>query len=88
VEADDNNNMTEGRGDILSKPQHPWNSGGGHPFTAAPSRMKTQEAPYVNKDSSLTTIFMLFFMDVIQMLLAETNKYTQYLDTLDNDRHS
>jgi hypothetical protein len=35
----------------------------------------------VNKDSTHITLFHLF-MEVIQLLLAETNKYS---DTLDND---
>jgi hypothetical protein len=70
----------------LVKAQHPWNSGEDHPFIGDPSGLKTQEAPYVNKNSSPTTIFHLFFTDVIQLLVAETNKYyNQYLDTLDND---
>jgi hypothetical protein len=41
----------------------------------------------VNKDSTPTTFFFLFFMDVIQVLAIETNKYyIQYLGTLENDR--
>jgi hypothetical protein len=40
----------------------------------------------VNKGSSLISVFSLFFMDVILLLVAKTNKYcNQYLDTLDND---
>jgi hypothetical protein len=36
--------------------------------------------------SSQITVHFLFFMDVIQLLVAEMNKYcNQYLDTLDND---
>jgi hypothetical protein len=40
----------------------------------------------VNKDSTPITIFLLFFVEVIQLLVAETNKYcSQCLDTPDND---
>jgi hypothetical protein len=50
--------------------------------------MRIQEMmPHGNKDSTTPiTIFLLFFKEVIQLLVAETNKYyNQYLDTLDND---
>jgi hypothetical protein len=68
------------------RPQDTWNSGGVHPFTWHPSRVRIQEAPHVNKDSTPITIFLLFFMEVIQLLVAETNKYSnQYLDTFEND---
>jgi hypothetical protein len=33
VAADDNNNVTGSRDNIWSRPQHPWNSGGVHPFS-------------------------------------------------------
>jgi hypothetical protein len=84
--AGDNNNVTQS----WSSSQHSWNSGEAHPFIGGPSGLKTQEAPYVNKDSSPTTIFYLSVMDVIPLLVAETNKYyNQHLDTLDNEnRHS
>jgi hypothetical protein len=36
----------------------------------------------VNKDSAPIIIFLLFLMEVIQLLVAETNKY---IDTFDND---
>jgi hypothetical protein len=40
----------------------------------------------MNKDSTPINIFLLFFTDMIQLLVAETNKYYyQYLHTLDND---
>jgi len=70
--------------------QHTWNSGGIHPFTGCPSGLRIQEAPHVNKDSTPITAFLLFFMEVSQLLVAETNKfYSQYLDKLDSDsRHS
>jgi hypothetical protein len=49
--------------------------------------MRIQEMPHVNKDAKPITIFLLFFMEVIQLLVVETNKYyNQYSDTLDNDK--
>jgi hypothetical protein len=61
-----------------------------HPFIGAVSGLKIQEASVVNKGSSLITdFFLLFFMDMIQLLVAESNKYSnQYLDTLDSDNRS
>jgi hypothetical protein len=43
--------------------------------------LRIQEAPHVNKDYTPITVFLLSFMEVIQLLVAETNKYySQYLD--------
>jgi hypothetical protein len=40
----------------------------------------------VNKNSGPITTFLLFFLEVIQLLVAGTNKYcNQYFDTLDSD---
>jgi hypothetical protein len=40
----------------------------------------------VNKDSIPVTLSLLLFVEVIQLLVVEINKYyNQYLDTLDND---
>jgi hypothetical protein len=66
---------------IWSRPQNSWNSGGVHPFTGSPSELRIQEPPHVNKDSTPVTVFLLFFMEAIELLVAETNKYyNQYLD--------
>jgi hypothetical protein len=82
----DNNNMSGSQANIWSRPQHPWNSGGVHPFIGVLSGLKIQEAPHENEDSSPIAIFILFFMDVIQLLVAENNKYyNHYLDTIGND---
>jgi len=59
---------------IWSRPQNTWNSGGVNPFTGGPSGL-SQEVPHVIKDSTPSTVFLLFFMEVIQLLVVETNKY-------------
>jgi hypothetical protein len=41
VAAGDNNNVTGSRDNIWSRPQHPWNSGGAHPFIGALKGLKT-----------------------------------------------
>jgi hypothetical protein len=44
------------------------------------------EVWHVNKNSTSTAIFLLFYMEVIQLLVSEANKYyNQYTDMLDND---
>jgi hypothetical protein len=48
--------------------------------------LEVQEAPYVNKDSTPVTIFFLFFMEAIQLLVTQAIKYcSHHLDTLDTD---
>jgi hypothetical protein len=57
---------------------------GFHPFTGGPSGLRIQQELHVN--NYCITAFLLFFMEVIQLLVAETNKYyTQYLGTLEYD---
>jgi len=75
---------------VFGQDHNTWNVGGTHPFTGGHCGFKIQEAPYVNKDSAPIIIFLLFFVEVIQLLVAETTKYyNQYLDTLDTDsKHS
>jgi hypothetical protein len=56
------------------------------PFTAGLIGLRTQNAPHVIKDSMPVTVSFHFFMEVIQLLVTDTNKYhSQYLDTLDSD---
>jgi len=51
--------------------------------------VRIQEGRHANKDSTPITVFLLFFMDVIQLLVAETNKnYSQQAHlTLTEDTH-
>jgi hypothetical protein len=71
---------------VWSRPQQPWNSDGVHPFIGHPCELRVQEVPYMNMDSTPFTTFLLFFMEVSQLLEAETDKcYNQCLHTLEND---
>jgi hypothetical protein len=46
--------------------------------------MKIGEAPHINNTSNPLAVFMLFFAEVIGLLVVETNRYYhQYLDTID-----
>ena len=58
-----------------------------HKFTGSPSGLRQTEEAHNNKDSSPLSIFVLFFFEIIQLLVEETNRYYhQYLDTLDEER--
>jgi hypothetical protein len=55
-----------------------------HKFTGGPSGLRQNEAPHINKDSSPLSVFMLSFIEIIPLLVEETNRYYhQYLDTLE-----
>jgi hypothetical protein len=55
-----------------------------HSFTGGLRGMKIGEAPHINNSSDPLAVFMLFFAEVIGLLVVETNRYYhQYLDTLD-----
>jgi hypothetical protein len=85
VPAGDNINVSGSQDNIWLRPQHTCNSGGIHTFIGSLNGLRIQEAPHVNKHSNPVTVFFLFFTEVIQLLVAETNNYySQYLDTLDN----
>jgi hypothetical protein len=84
-----NSNVMGSQVHIWSRSQHTRNSGGVHPFTGGPCGLRIQETPHMKRDFIPITVFLLFFMEVIQLLVTETNKYySQYLDTLDNDSTS
>jgi hypothetical protein len=68
-----------------SRPQDTWNSDGVQSFTGGPCGLRIQDAPHVNNDSTPITIFLLCFMEVIQLLVVENKYYSQYLYMLGND---
>jgi hypothetical protein len=59
---------------ILSRLQHPSNSGYVHPFTEDSSRPRIKKVPHINYSTHIIS-FLLFFMEVIQPLVAGTHKY-------------
>jgi hypothetical protein len=73
-----------------SRPQDTWNSSGVHPKHLRFQWTEDTRSVHVNKDSTTPiTIFLLLFVEVIQLLVAKPNKYyNQYLDILDNGRNS
>jgi hypothetical protein len=69
-----NCNTSGSQAHVWSRPQDIWNPGCVHPSTGGPCGL-IQEAPHMNKDSTPIAAFLLFFMKVIQLFVAETNKY-------------
>jgi hypothetical protein len=54
-----------------------------HRFMGGPSGLRLHEVPHTGKESIALSVFMLFFVEVIQMLVYETNQYyKQYVETL------
>jgi hypothetical protein len=65
--------------DYLCMDLNTWNSVGVNPFTGALSGLNIQEAPHMKKDPSPFSIFLLFFLDMILLLVVETNKHYSIL---------
>lgn len=56
-----------------------------HTFTGGPCGRKDVEAPHVTESSTPLSVFLLYFAEIISLLVVETNRYYhQYLDTLDH----
>jgi hypothetical protein len=54
-------------------------------FSGGAVGINLNEAPHVNKDSTPLCVFMLFFSEIIHLLVEETNRYYhQYLDSLED----
>jgi len=55
-----------------------------HTYTGAPRRKKDNEASYINDGSSPLSVFLLYFAEIITLLVVETNRYYHdYIDRLD-----
>ena len=56
-----------------------------HTYTGGPREKKDNEASHINDGSSLLSVFVRYFAEIITLLVVETNCYYQdYLDRLDN----
>ena len=54
-----------------------------HTYTGGPRGMKNSEAPHINDGSSPLSVFLLYFTEIISLLLVETNRYYHnYTDSL------
>jgi hypothetical protein len=54
------------------------------PFTQGPRQKKENEVPHINDASSPFSIFLLYFVETITLLVVVTNRYYHdHLDTPD-----
>lgn len=71
-----------GSGQQWTRPSGPQR-GVVHTFTGGP-RGKNSEAPHINDSSSPLSVFLLYFAEIITLLVVETNRYYHaHLDRLD-----
>jgi hypothetical protein len=54
-----------------------------HTYTGGP-RGKDNEATHINDGSSPLSIFLLYFAEIVTLLVVETNCYYDYIDGLDD----
>jgi len=56
-----------------------------HTYTGGPRGKKDNEASHINDGSSLLSVFLLYFAEIITLLVVETNRfYHDYLDRIDD----
>ena len=56
-----------------------------HTYTGGPRGKKDNEASHINDSSSPLSVFLLYFAEIITLLVVETNRYYHdYLDRLDD----
>jgi len=72
-----------GSGQQWTRPSGPQR-GVVHTFTGAPRGTRNSEAPELNDSSSPLSVFLLYFAEIITLLVVETNRYYHdHLDRLD-----
>jgi hypothetical protein len=69
-----NNNKSASQGKVWSRPQYAWILEVSILSLEVPPEWG-YKALHVNEDFTPTVIFLLFFMDAIHLLMADTNKY-------------
>jgi len=68
-----------GSGQQWTRPSGPQR-GVVHTFTRGPREKRNSEAPHLNDSSSQLNVFLLYFAEIITLLVVETNRY--YHDAL------
>ena len=57
-----------------------------HTFTWGPREKRDSEAPHINDSSSPLGVFLLYFAEIITLMVVETNRYYHdHLDRLDKE---
>jgi len=46
-----------------------------HTFTRGPRGKKNSEAPHINDSFSSLSVFLLYFAEIITLLVLDTNRY-------------
>ena len=69
-----------GSGQQWTRPSGPQR-GVVHTFTGGPRGKRNSEAPHINDSSSPLSVFLLYFAEIITLVVVETNSY--YRDHLD-----
>jgi len=46
-----------------------------HTFTGGPKEKSNSEAPHLNDSSSPLSVFLLYFAEILTLLVVETNRY-------------
>jgi hypothetical protein len=67
-----------GSGQQWTRPSGPQR-GVVHTFTGGPRGKRSSEAPHINVSSSPLSVFLLYFAEIITLLVVETNTTTQIL---------
>ena len=68
-------NEEEEVADVAFRHRRPQDSPNVLPFTGPPSGINRAAAPNINAQSSPFSIFILFFQQIFQILMVETNRY-------------
>jgi len=55
----------------------------GHRFTGGPIGLWENEVPLATKDCTWLTVFMVFGLQIMQLLAEETSRYHEYFNTSD-----
>jgi len=79
-EDEDNTKQTE----VMFQTRRDKNSPKVFDFTGPPSGVSHSAAPDINAESSPLSLFMLFFRQIFQLILEETNRYFHQYTTSKN----
>ena len=94
VEEEDKQQQIIQQASVQDKPQAPTSGGvlppwgppqgrniNVHPFVGPAKGVKKSEAPHINKDSSPLSVLLLFYTEILHLLVEQTNLYyKQFLD--------
>jgi hypothetical protein len=68
----------------MDTPHFPSEQCSTHTHTGGPRGKKDNEASHINDRFTPLSVFLLYFVEIITMLVVETNRYHDYIDRLDD----